>query len=90
MKYVVRTQCLENYGSEEDFFKYKFGSEYLVEANRDATALAKVALETAKTNSQYMVEYPLMVFTYEEWLMELNEYDEEYRTFKVEQLMDLT
>mgnify|MGYP000167210733 CR=1 FL=1 len=92
--YVVKTQILENYGAHcEDgkfssgnaYWKMKGGNEYIVrDLNRPQDAMAFVAAKSM-TNTIDWKEFPVEVITWEDWQAELNDLDEDYREFLVEQ-----
>lgn len=58
MKYIVTTQYLENYGisvaGTSDIWKYKGGTTYIVDAPRDASAIAYVQFTLLKGETSYV------------------------------------
>jgi hypothetical protein len=92
--FVVKTQILENYGAHSEdgrfasgnaYWKMKGGNEYIVrDLDRPQDAMAFVAAKFIENNI-YFKEFPIKVITWDEWQEELNELDEDYREFLVEQ-----
>jgi len=97
--FVVKTQILENYGAHcEDgkfssgnaYWKMKGGNEYIVrDLDRPQDAMAFVAAKFIENNIAFK-EFPIAVITHDEWQDELNELDEDYREFLVEQAIACT
>jgi len=92
--FVVKTQILENYGAHSEdgrfasgnaYWKMKGGNEYIVrDLDRPQDAMAFVAAKFIENNISFK-EFPIEVITWDEWQEELNELDEDYREFLVEQ-----
>ena len=92
--FVVKTQILENYGAHSEdgrfasgnaYWKMKGGNEYIVrDLDRPQDAMAFVAAKFIENNISFK-EFPIEVITWEEWQAELNDLDEDYREFLVEQ-----
>jgi len=92
--FVVKTQILENYGAHSEdgrfasgnaYWKMKGGNDYIVrDLDRAQDAMAFVAAKFIENNI-YFKEFPIAVITWEDWQAELNELDEDYREFLVEQ-----
>ena len=87
MKFVISTQCLENYGAHlEDgkftsgnaYWKMKGGSDYIVEGlTRIQDAVAYVMAKYGENDLGYK-EFPTQFRTFEDWKEELQELDEEH------------
>ena len=86
MKFIVSCQALENYGDEKDYFKYKSGTDYLIECDDERIALAIACCACKKWISGGWVEYPCNVANYDEWLEE-NPLSDEYNAFIHSNLM---
>lgn len=94
MQFVVKTQILENYGAHSEdgrfasgnaYWKMKGGHDYIVsDLSRPQDAMAFVAAKFIENNIFYK-EFPVAVISHAEWQDELNELDEDYREFLVEQ-----
>ena len=95
MNFVIKTQFLENYGAHcEDgkfesgnaYWKFKGGSEYLVQdldRVQDAAAfVAAIAME----NNISCKEFPTEFLTEQEWVEQLPD-DNDYRDFLKEQVI---
>jgi len=92
--FVVKTQILENYGAHSEngrfadgnaYWKMKGGNTYIVNnLDRPQDAMAFVAAKFIENNIAFK-EFPIVVMTHDEWQEELNELDEDYREFLVEQ-----
>ena len=92
--FVVKTQILENYGAHSEdgkfasgnaYWKMKGGNEYIVrDLDRPQDAMAFVAAKFTENNIAFK-EFPIEVITHDEWQAELNDLDEDYREFLVEQ-----
>ena len=92
--FVVKTQILENYGAHSEdgrfasgnaYWKMKGGNEYIVrDLDRPQDAMAFVAAKFIENNIAFK-EFPIAVITWEDWQAELNDLDEDYREFLVEQ-----
>jgi hypothetical protein len=68
----------------------KGGNEYIVrDLDRPQDAMAFVAAKFIE-NSVFYKEFPIEVITWGEWQEELNELDEDYREFLVEQAIACT
>ena len=90
MKFVVKTQYLENYGAHDGegrfkngqaHWKFKGGNEYVVsDVERAADAMAFVMAKYSNNNIHFK-EFPTEVKSLEDWVEELNELDAEYRAF---------
>jgi len=99
MQYVVTTQVLENYGAHDTdgkfksgnaYWKFKFGSEYLVnDVERPADAMAFV-MAAYGANTIGWKEFPTDVVTYQEWLGDLNQLEEDYATYKEMSLIEVS
>ena len=99
MQYVVTTQVLENYGAHDTdgkfksgnaYWKFKFGSEYLVnDVERPADAMAFI-MAAYGANTIGWKEFPTDVVTYQEWLGEVDQLDEDYAAFKKETLHEVS
>jgi len=97
--YVVKTQILENYGAHDTdgrfadgnaYWKMKGGNEYIVrDVDRHQDAMAFVMAKFS-VNTLDWKEFPVEVITWEDWQAELNELDEDYREFLVEQAIACT
>ena len=93
--FVIKTQFLENYGAHcEDgkfssgnaYWKFKGGSEYLVQdLDRVQDAVAFVAA-LAMENGIGAKEFPIEWMSEEQWIAQLPD-DAEYRDFLKEQVM---
>jgi len=89
MKYVITTQCLENYGAHCEsgryadgnaYWKMKGGADYIVSGlDREQDAVAFVAAMCLQNNLYYK-EFPIEWQTESEWLQQLPE-DAEYRDY---------
>ena len=89
MKYVVTTQCLENYGAHCEsgryadgnaYWKMKGGADYIVSGlDREQDAVAFVAAMCLQNNLYYK-EFPIEWQTESEWLKQLPE-DQEYADY---------
>lgn len=66
-QFVVHCQGLEQYGTEQDWYKYKYGNSYLVEAETANNAMAYVVLSLSKTNNDWWMEYPTSVNSMQDW-----------------------
>ena len=94
MDYFVTTQGLENYGAHcesgkyadgTQCWKFKSGTDYIVSGfDRPQDAMAFVAAKFIENNI-YFKEFPVEVISHEDWQTELNDLDEDYREFLVEQ-----
>ena len=89
MKYVVITQCLENYGAHCEsgryadgnaYWKMKGGADYIVSGlERVQDAVAFVAAMCLQNNLSFK-EFPIEWMTENEWLAQLPE-DKEYADY---------
>jgi len=94
MKYVVKTQVLENYGahcengkfsSGNAYWKAKGGEDYIVSGcERPQDAMAYVMAAHSMNNIAWK-EFPISVQTEFEWHNELSELDDDYRDFLMKQ-----
>jgi hypothetical protein len=91
MKFVIRTQHLENYGAHDTdgkfasnnaYWKMKGGTDYIVEGvDRVQDAVAFVAAKTMQNNIAWK-EFPTEWLTYDEWEAHVLETcDSEYAEF---------
>jgi hypothetical protein len=68
MKYVVKTQYMENYGWVEgkEAWKMKFGSDYLVhDVDSHTNAMAFVAEKLCLNQPGFSIEWPAEVIDYD-------------------------
>jgi len=97
MKFVVKTQYLENYGahtgegrfhSGQAYWKFKGGNDYIVsDVERAADAMAFVMAKYS-SNNIYFKEFPTEVKSLEDWETELGDLHAEYREFLKEQAVE--
>ena len=91
--FIVTTQTLENYGAHaesgkfadgQNYWKFKGGNDYVVAGvDRIQDAVAYVAALSTTNNLGYK-EFVGKFRTYDEWLDELDDCDDEYREFIME------
>tara|TARA_R100001082_G_C4264926_1_gene117154 strand:+ start:41 stop:388 length:348 start_codon:yes stop_codon:yes gene_type:complete len=93
MKYVVTTQNLENYGADNDpptqYWKYKSGSTWVIDADSPANAEA-VVIKTQCSTQEHFKSYPIDSIPYEEWMANTEKLDESYREFLIGSLKQLS
>jgi len=65
--YIVHCQGLEQYGDEQDWYKFKFGTSYQVTAASANNAIAYVLLKLGEINNDWWMEYPTTVSTWQNW-----------------------
>ena len=68
MKYVVKTQYMENYGWQDgkEAWKMKFGSDYLVhDVDSHTNAMAFVAEKLCLNQPGFSIEWPAEVIDYD-------------------------
>ena len=92
MKYVISTQCLENYGAHCEsgkfsdgnaYWKMKGGADYIVSGlERIQDAVAFVGALCMQNNLSFK-EFPVTFRSHDEWENELAELDDDYRDFLV-------
>ena len=92
--FVVECQALENYeynsNLESDaFWKFKGGSDYLVEAEREQDAVALVYRHVADADSMGWREFPIRWSTYGEWLDRIDDHCPDHCAFMVSHLVEL-
>lgn len=97
MKFVVKTQYLENYGAHngegrfqdgQAYWKFKGGNDYIVsDVDRAADAMAFVMAKYSNNNIHFK-EFPIEVKSVEDWENELGGLDAEYRAFLKEQAVE--
>lgn len=90
MKFVVKTQYLENYGAHDGegrfqdgqaYWKFKGGNDYIVsDVERAADAMAFVMAKYSNNNIHFK-EFPTEVKSLGDWETELNDLDADYRAF---------
>jgi hypothetical protein len=90
MKFVVKTQYLENYGAHDGegrfqdgqaYWKFKGGNDYIVsDVERAADAMAFVMAKYSNNNIHFK-EFPTEVVSLGDWETELNDLDADYRAF---------
>ena len=91
--YAIHTQVLENYGAHSEsgkyadghsYWKFKPGTTYIVsdcDSMQNAVAFVMAAFSE---NSLGWKEYPAHYQTEAEWLSDMMDDDEDYRTFQKE------
>lgn len=99
MKYVVKTQYLENYGahsadgkfsSGKAYWKFKGGTDYIVsDCNRPADAMAFVMAKYS-SNNIFFKKFPVEVMDLEDWEDEINELTEDHRDFLKSQAIEVS
>ena len=80
MKYVVKTQYMENYGWQDgkEAWKMKFGSDYLVhDVDSHTNAMAFVAERLCLNQPGFSIEWPAEVIDYD-----LYNGDDDFRPLK--------
>ncbi len=90
MKFVVKTQYLENYGAHDGegrfqdgqaYWKFKGGNDYIVsDVEREADAMAFVMAKYSNNNIHFK-EFPTEVKSLGDWETELKDLDADYRAF---------
>jgi len=88
-EYVVHCQGLEQYGQEQDWYKFKYGTSYLVEADSSNNAMAYVVLHLSKTNNDWWMEYPTSITGMQDWNDYLLTLDDDYAAHERSSLVKL-
>lgn len=87
--YIVHTQGLEQYGSQTDWYKFKFGTSYRVSARNEGNAMAYVVAYLGEANNSEWMEYPTNLETKQEWESYLDDLTPEHAEFERKQLIKL-
>lgn len=99
MKFVVKTQHLENYGAHDRdgkfssgnaYWKFKGGTDYIVsDCERHADAMAFVMSKYSQNNIFYKM-FPTEVLSFEDWENEVNKLSSDYRDFIKSQAIEIS